>query len=118
MSDEALFVDSSVFTAQNAQVICECVECRKPRVIYSKNKLTERQKMQMALVMSEYEYSCGAPATPPGHGLHGHVFARLNITCENIIEVLYYSAAIGRRDLCCYCGVGDTEINQDLKKRF
>jgi len=72
----------------------------------------------LALSLSELKYSCGSPATFPSHPLHGKIFTRLNITCENIIEVPYYSATIGRPDLCCFCGMEGASIDQELKKKF
>jgi len=109
---------SSVLTAQNAHSVTECVECSKPRVIYSKAKLTERQKTMLALLLSEYEYSCGSPVTPPSHALSGTVFMRLTLTCNDQIEIPYYSADIGRHDLCCYCAHDGTVVDQELKKKF
>lgn len=50
---------ASLYTAQNARYTVECCECRKPRVIYSKNKLTERQIMKLAVSLSEADYCCG-----------------------------------------------------------
>ena len=115
---DGLLCESSVMTAQNAQAIVQCVECSKPRVIYAKSRLTDRQKMQLALSLSEFEYSCGAPATIPTHSLHGKVFTRLNINCESIIELPYYSASIGRSDLCCFCASEGASIDQELKTKF
>ena len=86
--------------------------------MHSKSKLTDRQKMQLALALSEYEYSCGAPATPPSHSLSGKVFMRLNLTCESIIELPYYSSSIARTDLCCHCAAADTPVDQELKKQY
>ncbi|XP_052807717.1 uncharacterized protein LOC128236679 isoform X1 [Mya arenaria] len=52
--------DASIFTAQNARSITECCECRKPHVIYTKHKLTERQLVQVSLQLSEFDYTCGS----------------------------------------------------------
>ncbi len=56
--------DASLYTAQNARTSVNCIECQKPRVVYSKSKVTERQTTQCALMMSEYDYTCGAPICP------------------------------------------------------
>jgi len=114
----ALIGDSSIFTAQNAHALIDCIDCRKPRVIYSKTKLTDRQKMQLALLMSQYDYTCGSPATPPTHTLHGKVLTRLTLTCESTIEIPYYSAEIGRKDVCCYCASEGATVDDNLKKQF
>ena len=114
------FMAMLLFTLRRIVTHCmvQCVDCIKPRIIYSKSKLTERQKVQLALTLSEYEYTCGSPVIPPAHTLSGKVFTRLSLTCESIIELPYYSAAIARIDLCCYCAAESTNVDQELKKRF
>ena len=63
--DPALQGEASVFTAQNARYTTTCTECEKPRLIYGKSKLTERQEVQLAILLSDFEYTCGSPVTPP-----------------------------------------------------
>ncbi|XP_052813249.1 uncharacterized protein LOC128240590 [Mya arenaria] len=41
--------EPSLCSVQNARAVVSCSECRKPRVIYSKHKLSERQKMSLVL---------------------------------------------------------------------
>ncbi|XP_078327779.1 uncharacterized protein LOC144623250 [Crassostrea virginica] len=116
--DPVLQGEASVFTAQNARYTTTCTECDKPRLIYGKNKLTERQKVQLAILLSDFKYTCGSPVTPPEHALHGKLFTRMNIHCGSPMEVAYYSSSIGRRDICYYCGATDAEANVELKKEF
>jgi len=116
--DQSLYGEASVYTAQKSQAIVHCVDCIKPRIIYLKSKLTNRQKVQLAMGFSEYEYSSGSPAIPPSHSLAGKIFTQLNLTCESNIEVTYYSAAIARIDLCCYCAAEEITADQELKKKF
>ena len=54
---------ASLYTAQHAQAVVCCIECRKPRLVYSKQKLGSRQLYSLATQMSEHEYSCGSPAS-------------------------------------------------------
>ena len=112
--------DASVFTAQNARYCTECVECRKPRVIYCRSKLTERQATCMAMQVSTVDYTCGSYITAAGDSLHGKLNVRLGLTCESPIELPYYSSQlnIGRKDLCCYCSAIDTEVDAVLKTKF
>lgn len=56
--DPLLQGETSVFTAQNARYTTMCIECDKPRFIYGKSKLTERQKVQLALLLSSYDFTC------------------------------------------------------------
>ena len=115
---EPPFGDCSLCTTQNARSTVTCTECRKPRVLYSKFKLTERQKVSLAIILSEFEYSCGAPITPPGHSLHGKVLTRSNLSCASLLEIPLYGSGLCRKDLCSHCGsAGGTEC-QNLKGKF
>ena len=76
VDEPALTGDAFIYTAQNARFTAECTECGKPRVLYGKVKLTERYKYQLALLLSEFEYSCGAPLTSPDNILHGKLFSK------------------------------------------
>ena len=106
------------FTGQNARVLVECVDCRKPRVVHSTTRLSERQKLGLAIVFSEYEYSCGSEVVPPEHSLHNKVFVRTTLTCESRVESSYYSSDIGRKDTCCFCACPEAEVDGDLKKQY
>lgn len=108
----------SVITAQNARALVTCVECRKPRVLYSKQKLSQRQELTLALTLSEYDYTCGAPVLPPNHSLAKFIQIRTEMSCISPIEVSYYSSGIGRGDLCAHCATEDSQCNMDLKKKY
>ncbi len=45
------FAPSTTTSTQNARFLVTCVECRKPRVLYSLHKLTERQKVSLVVSM-------------------------------------------------------------------
>ncbi|MES9904556.1 MAG: hypothetical protein ABW168_18000, partial [Sedimenticola sp.] len=115
--------DASVYTAQNARFTAKCSECSKHRLIYSKLKLDLRYRVQIELLLLEYDYTCGSAVTPPGHGLHGKIFTRLNIDCASPMETAYYSSIhysseIARADCCYYCGDVGATVDQDLKLKF
>ena len=74
------------FTAQQARYVVSCTECEKPRLIYSKFKLSERQTVQMITLLSEHDYVCGSPVTIPENNLHGKIFTRLNRDCSSPVE--------------------------------
>lgn len=63
--DPLLQGETSVFTAQNVRYTTMCIECNKPGLIYGKSKVTERQKVQLALLLSNYDFTCGSSLTPP-----------------------------------------------------
>lgn len=107
----------SLCTVQNARSIVECIECRKPRVVYSKYRLTERQQYSIVCDLSELEYTCGSPILPPSNPLYKPVMARSTITCESPVELSYYRSGLGHADLCSYC-CGEGEVNQELLQKF
>lgn len=90
----------------------------KQRIIYSKTSLSQRQKLSIAMLFSENDYTCGAPLTEPNHTLHGKVLVRLNIQCSSPMEKAYYSSDIGRKDTCYYCGNDEGLVDKDLTKRY
>ncbi|XP_052798704.1 uncharacterized protein LOC128230468 isoform X1 [Mya arenaria] len=109
-------VDASMFTAQTARYSTDCVECKKPKVIFSKNKLTDRQQMQLVILLSEHEYTCGSFVTVPGSALHNKVHVRLGLTCETPIELAFYRSEFAKTDLCCLCASADGYVDEELKK--
>ena len=86
----AQFAPSTMTSTQNARFLITCVECRKPRVMYSLHKLTERQKVSLVTSMSKYDYTCGAPVLPPSNTLHSKVMVRAFLTCSMPVEIPYY----------------------------
>ncbi|KAG1678702.1 hypothetical protein GQR58_013243 [Nymphon striatum] len=105
-------------TAQNARYMVTCIDCRKPRLLYSTNKLTERQSVQDAMALSEYDYTCGSPVFLPNSPLKNKLHVREHISYEDIIEIPYYTANLNRVDLCCYCAVEDCMKDATLLKQF
>ncbi|KAL8593751.1 hypothetical protein ACOMHN_032357 [Nucella lapillus] len=43
---------------------------------------------------------------------------KTQITCANPIELSYYAADLGRKDLCAYCGTQDAYTDAELKQKF
>ncbi|XP_053389758.1 uncharacterized protein LOC128552728 [Mercenaria mercenaria] len=117
-TDEPIHHDASIFTAQNARSVTDCCECRKPRVIYSKHKLTERQMVQVSLQLSEFDYTCGSYITTPANKLHGVIYMRTQLSCIDPVELAFYSSEVARKDLCCFCATPEAEISSDLKKQY
>lgn len=109
---------SKLFCAQYARLGITCVECRKPRVIYSKKSLNERKKVELCLAYSEYDYTCGAPLLPPEHPMSQSIHMKPGLACLTPVELSYYSANIGRKDVCAHCGEEDGHISADLKKKY
>ena len=50
-------------TAQTAQLLIECVECRKTRVVYGRRQLSEWQKTTFPMLLSQFDCTCGSHIT-------------------------------------------------------
>ncbi|KAH3864396.1 hypothetical protein DPMN_027413 [Dreissena polymorpha] len=77
---------------QNARAVAICVECRKPRVVYSKTKLNQRKEVALAMFLREYEFSCGAHLFPPSAALSEMkktVVTRPFVQCATPVELCY-----------------------------
>lgn len=111
--------ESAMYTAQNARATIACTECSKPRVVYGKQKMSQRQQVLLASLMSEFEYTCGSPLTSPGSALHSKYTTRPGMFCNTPIELCYYSSTLQcPKDLCTYCSDTGAEVDQNLKKKF
>lgn len=110
--------DAHLCITQNARAIVECVECRKPRVVYSHHKLTDRQITSVTISISEYEYTCGSPLLPPTNSMYKKVMCRLNVNCNSHVELAYYGSGLGQLDVCSVCGGPEADTNVELKKQY
>jgi hypothetical protein len=110
--------DTSLYTVQNARSTVQCTECNKPRVIYCKQRLSQRQQLTVTLAISEYDYTCGAPLLPPTCSFAKSILCRLSIGCATPVEVPFYSSSVGRVDLCAYCAMEEAVVDTELKKKF
>ncbi|WAR27046.1 hypothetical protein MAR_012750 [Mya arenaria] len=119
VSQEEPVHEASMYTAQHARATIECTECRKPRVIYGKQKMSSREEVSFAILVSGFDYTCGAPITPPESSLHGKYVARQMLVCNTPLELAYYSSNISSpKDTCAHCGIGEGVVDLQLKKRY
>lgn len=49
----------SVQHCRNTDVMIQCTECDKWRLVFSKKKLTKRQKEQLNEILEEIDFTCG-----------------------------------------------------------
>ena len=110
--------DPRLCTVQNSRCLVSCVECRKPRVIYLRHRLTERQQTSVAVAMSEFDYTCGSVLLPPENPMYKKIMCRSELTCETPVELQHYTSGLGLIDLCAHCATETGEVNADLKKKF
>ncbi|XP_036973354.1 uncharacterized protein LOC119030097 [Acanthopagrus latus] len=98
--------ESRLFTAQHARAVVGCMECSKPRVIYSMRLLSSHHQATLAVALSDdgMDYTCESYILEPKHQLSSTVQVRLSPSCGDPIELAYYRAPFGRQDLCAHCG--------------
>lgn len=89
---------------------------------YLKLKLSSRQQMAIALSVSEYDFTCGAPLADPSIEVLKKVEIRRNISCSHPIEVSFYSAGgnlqVQTSTNCCFCACDEGVIDQSLKTKY
>ena len=78
--------------ARNVGVVVQCDECDKWRLLFSKRKLSVKERAQLEEVIAEISYTCGAtvddlvlPDNLKSIGIRSH-------SCSDPIEKIYYSA--------------------------
>ena len=92
----------------NTRLKIECSECCKPRLVYSKFKITKPDTRAFKNVMDNVLYTCGAsltefPANENQSPVMEKLFVRRNLTCLTPVEALYYSSDI-YPECCSHCG--------------
>jgi len=70
-----------------------CVECSKPRLVYSVLKLTTSQYDRWRFLKEEYQYTCGSPvmAADIDVELNGVLYVKLSLKCRDNVEEQYYN---------------------------
>ncbi len=94
----------------------DCAVCGKPRVIFSKNRLSEQQ--QITILTRLQEDTCGGHILPPDNPMHRSVDVKLSVNCGDPIELAYYSSKLGRAAIFCHCGGTGVTQNNALKEKF
>ena len=87
--------------AKNTNTVILCEECGMWRIIFSKNKLSAQSRVDLANLLEDISYSCGAtfddidlPQSLKSICIKSH-------KCYDPMEKLYYSA--GFEPICMYC---------------
>ena len=115
-------------TAKNTGVLVKCSDCSKPRLIHSKHKLKREETVWLEGLMDEMLYSCGSNIQNVDVGdeivfvngkeikarqILDRIFLRLNLVCNTMIELPYYSA--GYDKICVHCGDDDSLVTNEGK---
>ena len=75
--------------------------------------LTSDNSYLWDIVCLKYQFFAGDP-------LQGTVFVKLQLSCASHVELSYYStsASIGRKDICCHCGVEGAEQDREAAEQY
>ena len=114
--ERALPFYPSVQHVKNTQMMLLCKECLMWRLIYSKRKLTQVEKMQLEKALDDMSFSCGAQLQDADipECLKAVIFVH-QMSCEEPVEKLYYSAKF--QDICVYCA-GEVALWNDLEPHY
>lgn len=107
-------------SAQTARTVSQtvlCLECLRPRVIYAQRKLSFQEWLQLQQI---FYYSCGSSLQDIDSGstadlqLLAKVFVKANLTCDDPVEVPYFSSESFPK-ICIHCActadlAQDTEV--------
>ena len=88
----------------------QCDECGMWRLLYSKLKLTKKERADLEVALEDVSFSCGASLQYlqlPGR--LDNVYAR-ELSCGEPIEKLYYSAIY---TICVYCACDVESVPKD-----
>ena len=87
----------SIQHAKNTNLMAQCEECLKWRLVYSRHKLSAQQRAMLENKFEDFSFSCGCDLADVGLD---EVFVR-DLTCNDHVEKLYYS--LGHETICIYC---------------
>ena len=109
----------SAQTASNVGSTIKCSQYKKPRLMYSKKKLTEKEKIALKQFLSSYEYVCGSSFKEIPEDSHPNIevirkaFVRENLSCSIVIESPYYSCKMYQL-ICVKCGKSNKLLPPDV----
>lgn len=92
---------ASVQHVKNADMMMQCDECMMWRLIYSKYKLKNNQKIKLQRILDDFVYTCGSKLSELGLSEEFKDVEVREHLCGQPIEKLYYSANLD--PICVYC---------------
>ena len=106
--------------ARNVDVVIQCHECEKWRLLYAKNVVTRWEKTKLEKILEEVQYSCGSSLQDidDESSILCRVFTRTNLLCSSPMEIPYYGTY--HEPLCFYCGCSDVADDEedDLQDKY
>ena len=109
-------IPTSVQHAKNTNLMVQCEECAMWRLVYAEKKLSVQLRKRLEKKLHFYTFSCGATfADLELEDDFPLVYVR-DISCDDPIEKLYYSA--GYEPICIYCAQEVTEDTDSASKSY
>ena len=102
MNATSTVVGSVILKKVTVHGVVTCVNCNKPRCVFSAKKLSAEQNEKLWCVMEDHEYSCCGTLRPTGHSLHDIIVVRNGLSCSLPIrvDVLFCSPEFSIALLC------------------
>lgn len=98
------------FTGDRVRSVVYCFRCRKPRCIYAQKQLSTRERILLEEITANSMFSCGSPLLPPIHLLGERISMRLFGSCDDPIELAFYSShLVDSLCICCHCGSSEVK---------
>ena len=97
----------SIHRAKMANIVIQCEECHKWRVLHAEKKLHPDQRNEVLHELDNLSYTCGSifqdiDGYEESFLKKNEVYVRQNITCSDKISIHYYGA--GHEIICIHCG--------------
>ena len=102
------------FTGDRVRSVVYCFRCSKPRCIYAQKQLSSRERILLDEIITNYVFSCGSPLLPPLHPLEERISMKVFRSCEDPVEIAFYSSCLNSFDVCCYCGSPENNLNEKM----
>lgn len=111
----------SIQRAKNANVVIQCDECQKWRVVHAEKKLSPDKRIQVLNEIDNLAYTCGSIFQDiidyeESFLKKNEVYVRKNINCSDGISIHYYGA--GNELICVHCGTLDNLVERDSQSVY
>ncbi|XP_046341796.2 uncharacterized protein LOC124122725 [Haliotis rufescens] len=99
-----------ILTANKVRESVTCVECRKPRCVYSDTRLSCKDKTALIRMREGRSYTCGSPLFPPASPYFETLVVKESLRCSSTMETTYYASnTCSLPSVCFHCGIARSE---------
>ena len=89
--------------ASNTNLRIVCTYCNKPRLVYSKNKVSDHYTNKFRKNLSDLQFVCGTTVSElVGPDQFKDLYIRANLQCRDPVETIYFN--VGYIPCCTHCG--------------